>query len=332
MDELWTEIQELQLDFREAMSLVEDELAKNLPSDQPAVLYNASKHLIRRGGKRIRPALVLLAYRAVNGRKDLGWALPIALAVELIHTATIIHDDIIDRSSMRRGVPTVNARWGNDAAVIAGDLLFSKAFGMIGSHEDRRLSEVMSSACMRLAEGEVLEMLHTGDVKMTEEVYLEIIERKTASLFEACTRCGAMLGGASADEVKALARYGHHLGVGFQIADDILDVIAGEFKLGKPIGLDVTLGKPTLVVLHAMKVAGDGEKETLERIMRGVPNSTSDVNGALEIIKGTNSISYASKRARSFIEKAKTDIAELRDSKAKQALELVADYAISRDF
>lgn len=332
MDELWTRIQKLQPDFRMSMARVEEELTKNLPSDQPSVLYSAARHLIRRGGKRIRPALVLLAHRAANGKRDINWVLPIAVAVELIHTATIVHDDIIDKSPLRRGTQTVNAQWGNDAALIAGDLLFSKAFGMIGSHEDRRLSEVMSRACMRLAEGEVLEVLHTGDVEMTEEVYLEIIERKTASLFEACTRCGAILGGASEDEIAMLSRYGYQLGTGFQIADDILDVIAGEFKLGKPIGLDVTLGKPTLVVLHAIKATGDGEREILERIMRGEVSSSSDVNGALEIIKGTNSIQYASKRARFFIERAKKEIGGLRDSRAKEALELVADYAISRDF
>ncbi|MFQ5816004.1 MAG: polyprenyl synthetase family protein, partial [Candidatus Hydrothermarchaeaceae archaeon] len=265
MDELWTKIQELQPDFRRGTALVEDELIKSIPSDQPNVLYNASKHLIKTGGKRIRPAIVLLSYRAVNGDRDIELALPIAVAVELIHTATLIHDDIIDKSSMRRRAQTVNARWGNDAALIAGDLLFSKAFGMIGSHEERRLSEIMSSACMRLAEGEVLEILHTGDVEMTEEVYLEIIERKTASLFEACAKCGAILGGADDDEVETLSRYGYHLGIGFQIVDDILDFIAGEFKLGKPMGLDITLGKPTLVILHALKVASDGERDVLER-------------------------------------------------------------------
>ncbi len=332
MDELWTEIQELQPDFMKDMALVEDELIKSVPSDQPTVLYNASKHLIKTGGKRIRPAMVLLSQRAVNGSSDIEEAMPIAVAVELIHTATLIHDDIIDKSSMRRRTQTVNARWGNDAALIAGDLLFSKAFGMIGAHEEKRLSQIMSRACMRLAEGEVLEMLHTGDVEMTEEVYLEVIERKTASLTEASSKCGAVLGGADDDEVEALASYGYHLGAGFQIMDDILDVIAGEFKLGKPIGLDITLGKPTLIILHALKVAKDGEKEALEKILKGEISSKSDVKEALEIVKGTNSISYTSKRAKSLIEKAKSGLSELDDSKAKQALELIADYAISRDF
>lgn len=332
MDELWNRIQERQPEFKRDMALVEEELIKSIPSEQPNLLYNASKHLIKTGGKRIRPAILLLAYRAVNGKGDVERALPIAAAVELIHTATLIHDDIIDKSTMRRRTQTVNDRWGNEAALIAGDLLFSKAFGIIGSHEDRKLSEVMSRACMSLAEGEVLEMLHTGNIGMTEEVYLEIIERKTASLFEACAECGAILAGADEKQLNALTQYGYYLGVGFQIVDDILDVIAGEFKLGKPIGLDITLGKPTLVVLHALKVASDGERKALEKIIKGEVNSASDINEALEIIKGTNSISYASKRAKSLIKKAKTGLEGLKDSTAKKALELVADYAISRDF
>ncbi|MEE8167852.1 MAG: polyprenyl synthetase family protein [Candidatus Hydrothermarchaeales archaeon] len=332
MDELWSKIQELQQDFIEGLSLVKEELLRSIPSDQPRVLYNASRHLISTGGKHIRPALAILSFRAADTDGDLSKILSIATATELIHTATIIHDDIIDKSIKRRGAKTVNTRWGNDAALIAGDLLFSKAFGMIGSHENRELSEIISNACMKLAEGEVLEMLHTGDTDMTEEVYMEVIERKTAALFEACTKCGAILGGASNSDIEALARYGYHLGTGFQMIDDILDVIAGEFKLGKPIGLDITLGKPTLIVLHALKVTENGERETLEKIMRGKVTSDSDAKMALEIVKNTNSIDYASERARSLIHRAKLDIKGLKDSNAKKALELVADYTIDRDF
>jgi len=332
MDELWTEIQNLQPDFPKAMTLIEAELIESIPSEQPTVLYNASKHLIRTGGKRIRPVMLLLAHRAVNGNGSLNGALPIAVAIELIHTATLIHDDIIDKSSMRRRAQTVNARWGNDAALIAGDLLFSKAFGMVGTHKDPRLSAIMSRACMKLAEGEILDMLHTGDVEMTEEVYLEVVERKTASLTEAASKCGAVLGGADDEGIEALANYGYNLGAGFQIMDDILDVISGEFKLGKPIGLDITLGKPTLVILHALKVASDSEKEALEKILKGEIKSNSEVKEALEIVKGTNSIEYATKRAKSLIKRAKSSLEVLEDSNAKKALELVADYAVSRDF
>ncbi len=332
MDELWDRIESLNGDFKRAMALVERDLLRKMPRDQPRALYAASQHLIKTGGKRIRPALIMLSYMAAGNKTDLSKVLPVAAAVELIHTATLVHDDIIDKSAMRRGTRTVSAQWGNDAALVVGDLLFSKAFGIIGTQENRELSAIIARACTKLAEGEVLEMLHTGDIDITEEVYLEIVERKTASLFEACTRCGALLGGASKDAVEALARYGYYLGTGFQIADDILDVISGEFKLGKPIGSDIALGKPTLVLLHALKCASDGEKQTLERIMRGEMNSGSYVKKALKIVRSTNSIDYASKRARSLVERARAELDDLPDSKAKEALELVAEYAINRDF
>ncbi len=332
MDDLWDQIEALQGDFKSAMALVEKDLFSTMPRDQPRALYSASRHLIKTGGKRIRPALIVLSSMAAGKRVDVSKVLPIAAAVELIHTATLVHDDIIDKSAMRRGTQTVNAQWGNDAALIVGDLLFSKAFGIIGSHKDRKLSSIIARACAKLAEGQVLEMLHTGDIDMTEEVYLEIIERKTASLFEACTRSGALLGGASPQNVEALAKYGYYLGTGFQIADDILDVISGEFKLGKPIGSDIALGKPTLVLLHALKCASDGERKTLENIMRGKMNSGSYVKKALTIVKSTNSIDYASRRARDLAKRARAELSVLPDSTARKALELVAEYAVSRDF
>jgi geranylgeranyl pyrophosphate synthase len=331
MDELWRSIQSVKKDFKRDMELIERELNLSIPSSTPAILYSASKHLTT-GGKRIRPILLTLSFNAVNSKKSIEYALPIAAAVELIHTATIIHDDILDKSSRRRGVETVNARWGNDVALIAGDLIFSRAFGLVATHENKRVGEAISYACRRLAEGQVLENMHTRDIKMTEEVYLEVIERKTAALFEACTKCGAILGGGSEEEIKALSRYGYLTGIGFQMTDDVLDVNAGEVKLGKPVGVDVSLGKPTFVILHALKAAKDKDKKTLENILYRRRNSLEDVKKALNIIRSTNSIEYASKRARSFIANAKKELSVLRDTNSKKALELIADYAISREF
>jgi geranylgeranyl diphosphate synthase type I len=332
MDELWKTLETLDQNFRRELETIDKELISSIPDSSPSRLYKASRHLIEIGGKRIRPTLLMLSHNALNTEGDLNKILPVAIAVELIHTATIIHDDIIDRSALRRGAQTVNAKWGDDVALIAGDLIFSRAFGLISSLENKRISEAIYDACRKLAEGQVLDAMHTGDTKMTEEVYLEVIERKTASLFEACTRCGAILGGGNKKEVEALARYGFLLGVGFQMTDDVLDISSGELELGKPVGADVGLGKPTFVILHALKVASERERWILERTINHDNSSVKDIKKALEIIKGTNSIEYASKRAKSFISQGKDEIKGLKSSNAKDGLLLIADYAINRDF
>lgn len=328
MDELWRKIEKFDAKFSRRMKAVERELALSIPEGSPNDVYAASRHLVDKEGKRIRPALVALSFAAAGGRGSEKSAASIAAALELIHTATIIHDDIIDKSTKRRGVDTVNAKWGEDIALIAGDLIFSKAFGLVGAQENARISEIISNACTRLAEGEVLETLHTGDINMTEEVYLEIVERKTASLFEACTSCGAILGGGDESKIEALSRYGSLLGIGFQITDDLLDVV-GEVKLGKPIGSDVRLGKPTLPVLHAFRTAKGRDKKILGDALLG---KKANVKAALVWVKKSNSVRYAAQQAKFFIEQAKEELKKLRSSGAKKSLELIADYTIGREF
>ncbi|MEE9474700.1 MAG: polyprenyl synthetase family protein [Candidatus Hydrothermarchaeaceae archaeon] len=334
MEELWNRINDVNGDFRKDMDFAEGEIERCISDSHPSKLYNASRHFIKTGGKRVRPALVILSYGAVNENKETDYEhiTPIAIAVELIHAATIIHDDIIDRSSMRRGVETVSAKWGNDTALVAGDLIFSKAFGIVGMHEKGELSGIISNACIRLAEGEALEMLHTGDLSMTEEVYLEVVERKTATLFEACTKCGAILGEGSEKEISALSKYGYHLGIGFQMTDDILDIVAKERTLGKPVGADISMGRPTFVILHALEVADKKDKKELVSILKSRVESNTDIKRALEIIKNTNSIEHASMRAKSQMETAKKELGHLKDTESKRALEIIAEYAVDRNF
>lgn len=334
MEELWNKISDVDSNFRRDMEFIEGEMKRCISDSHPSKLYNASRHFIKTGGKRVRPALVILSYGAVSGNAEMNYdhITPVAIAVELIHTATIIHDDIIDRSSMRRGVETVNAKWGNDTALIAGDLIFSRAFGLVGVHEKRELSGIISNACIRLAEGEILETLHTGDMEMTEEVYLEVVERKTATLFEACTKCGAILGGGDEKEISTLSKYGYHLGIGFQMTDDILDIVARERTLGKPVGVDISMGRPTFVILHALEVAREKDKKELVSILKRKMGSETDIKRALEIIKNTNSIEYASMRAKSQMEMAKKEIGHLKDTESKRALEIIAEYAVDRSF
>jgi geranylgeranyl pyrophosphate synthase len=330
-EELWELVRKNKENFKADMGYIEKELTCCILDSYPAVLYDASKHLILTGGKRIRPALTLLSYQAVAEDGDIRYVAPLAIAMELIHTATIIHDDIIDKSTMRRSVETVNKKWGEETALLAGDLIFSKAFGLVGRYENQEIIDTISNACIKLAEGEMLETLHTGNMDMTEEVYLEIIERKTASLFEACTKCGAILGGGSKNEVEALSRFGYLSGIGFQMTDDILDVISGETTLGKPTGADISHGKPTFVILHALKAADKKEKKILLDVIEGRKLSKRDVQKALQIINAT-SIEYAKDRAKSIIEKAKKELQTLQDTKARRSLEIIADYAISRSF
>lgn len=334
MEELWNKVGEVDTKFGKRMGFVEKEMESCISNSHPTRLYNASRHFIHIGGKRVRPALVILSYGAANGDAETKYKdiTPVAIAVELIHAATIIHDDIIDRSSMRRGVETVNSRWGDDTALVAGDLLFSKAFGLVGMHEKRELSGIISNACIRLAEGETLEMLHTGDMSMTEEVYLEVIERKTATLFEACTKCGAIMGDGTKKEISILSKYGYQLGIGFQMTDDILDIVATERTLGKPVGADICMGRPTFVILRTLEVASGDDKKELVSILKKDTGSDADIKRALEIIKSTNSIEYASMRAKSHIETAKKELKRLKDTESKRALEIIAEYAVNRSF
>lgn len=329
MERFWEELGT----FENGIEHVNAEIERTIGRAEPDFLYDASSHLLRLGGKRIRPALVELSFRAVNrDGRSMEYMLPIAVAVELIHTATIIHDDIIDKNSVRRGARTVNAKWGDDTALLAGDLIFSRAFGLVGLHEKKELSKIISEACVKLAEGEVLETYHTGDVDMTEEVYLEIIERKTASLFEASTRCGALLGEGTDEEVEALTRYGYLIGIGFQMTDDVLDIIAGQEILGKPPGTDIALGNVTLATLHSLGMTDGAEKKELERIVKKRKNTKKEISRALEIITASGSIKYSLKRARSFIERAKERLDILEDTEAKRRLQLIADRAITREF
>ncbi|RMF89151.1 MAG: polyprenyl synthetase family protein [Methanobacteriota archaeon] len=313
------------------ISYVNREIIKQVSVFSPHPLAAASRHLVEVGGKRIRPLLVILSFRSLDQKRDITYAAPIAVAVELIHTATLIHDDIIDRSSKRRGVETVFKKWGEVAAILSGDLLFSRAFGLVGTHEIKELTEVISDTCIKLSEGEMLEYRHTGNTDMTEEVYLEIVERKTACLFEACTRCGALLGRGDREVVECLARFGRYLGISFQMVDDILDITGGD-RFGKPMAIDIREGKVTIAALHALKHTSGGDRKTLESIIKKKRKSKKDIDVASEIIKGAGSIEYASKRAEWFSKKAEAELGSLPDSEAKAGLVKIARNAIYRPF
>jgi geranylgeranyl diphosphate synthase type I len=255
---------------------------------EPTLLYKAARHIIDAGGKRLRPYLVLKSCKLVGGReKD---AIPTAAALELLHTFTLIHDDIMDEDEKRRGLSTVHVKWGVPTAIVAGDFLFAKVFETITKHTDPRqvpsecilqVIRGISEATIAICEGQTLDMMFESRKNVSEDEYFEMIQGKTAALFEVSARCGGILGGAKKRQVKNLGKFGYYAGLAFQLIDDVLGLTADEKILGKPVGSDIREGKRTLITVHALKNASKTQRknilETLgdktaspERIRKGV--------------------------------------------------------------
>jgi geranylgeranyl pyrophosphate synthase len=299
-------------------TLVEQELDRVIGS-RVDLLTEASGHIIRAGGKRIRPQIVLLAYTAAGGQ-NVSCATPLAAAVELIHTASLIHDDINDRSGLRRGCPTVNARWGNTAALLTGDFIFGKLMKLIGSF-DARIIQVLANACVNIVEGETRQMLTLGDFDMTEETYLEIVRQKTASLFAASAEAGGIMGQAVEQVVRALAAYGLNLGMAFQIKDDALDYVGRSDRLGKPVALDLAQGKISLPIIAALK-----KTDRIKSALR-----TQNAQEVAQLLQETGALAYAMDRAQEHARKAQEAVSVIPYSEARATLYQMADFAVARD-
>ena len=244
-------------DFRAANERVRQELSSDV-----ALINQLGEYLVAAGGKRLRPLVLLLAARACGIQNRLH--IELAAVVEFIHTATLLHDDVVDGSELRRGRDTANAVWGNPASVLTGDFLYSRAFQMMVKVDDMRVMRIMADATNRIAEGEVMQLLNCHDPDTTEARYMEVIHRKTATLFEAGARLGAVAADRPAADEQALAAYGLHLGTAFQLIDDVLDYSASPEEMGKNIGDDLAEGKPTLPLIRAMR-HGTPEQRTLLR-------------------------------------------------------------------
>jgi octaprenyl-diphosphate synthase len=298
-------------------ALVEQMLDQAIES-QVNLLYVASGHVIRAGGKRMRPRLVMLAYAAVGG-SDPSQAVPVAAAMELLHTASLVHDDINDHSDLRRGRATVNARWGNSAALLAGDFLFSKVM-KLACEFDVRIIRLLANTCLKIIEGETRQMLCLGDLAMDEETYLTIVREKTASLFAACTESGGILAAAPAHQIEALATYGLNLGIAFQIRDDALDCLGKPDELGKPVAADLRQKIVNLAVLQAVSKSG----RFRELLLAG------DIDPALELLHDMGCLEYALARAHEYAQRAKEALSTLPGSDARVELLDLADFAVSR--
>ena len=313
---------------------VDREIEKALDSVDPENLYDASKHLIKAGGKKIRPALVLLTAEAVGG--NIEGAYKTAAAVELIHTFSLIHDDIMDADEMRRGKPSVHTLWGEPMAILAGDILFSLAFELVAQTQvdDVPASRVIKAlntvvdACIKICEGQACDMSFEEKFDVGESEYLNMIYKKTAALIAAATKSGAIIGGGTAEQVEALSQYGELIGMAFQIQDDYLDVVSDEEELGKPVGSDIVEGKMTLMVVHTLSVASPEDKEELIFILKS--GDESNTQRAIDIFNKYGSIDYTRDIALDNVNRAKDLLDLLDDSPAKEALYDLADFMLQR--
>jgi geranylgeranyl diphosphate synthase type I len=315
-------------------SIVDEELDRVLATVEPDKLQESSEHLIKAGGKKLRPALVMLSCEAVGGKRE--DAVKTAAAVELIHTFSLIHDDIMDKDEMRRGKPSVHMIWGEPMAILAGDTLFSKAFeAVLETGTDHVPSENVISAlktvvgsCIDICEGQAFDMCFEGNFDVSEEAYMKMIYKKTAALIAAATKSGALIGAGSPEQVEALAEYGKLIGLAFQIQDDYLDVVSEEEDLGKPVGSDIVEGKMTLMVVKALASASSEDKEEIISILK--TNSDTNVERAIELFEKYGSIKYTYDVAHDNVERAKQLLDIVEDSPAKDALVLLADFVLER--
>ncbi|MDD4911437.1 MAG: polyprenyl synthetase family protein [Sideroxydans sp.] len=293
-----------------------------------ALVNQISEYIINSGGKRLRPALVLLSAQSFGYAGK--YQHDLAAVVEFIHTATLLHDDVVDESELRRGRETANAMFGNAASVLVGDFLYSRAFQMMVDVGEMRVMQTLADATNIIAEGEVLQLLNCNNADVDETNYMRVIHCKTAKLFEAAMRLGAIIGKASLEDEAAAAKYGMHLGTAFQLIDDVLDYSADEAQTGKHLGDDLAEGKPTLPLIYAMQHGTAQEASVVrEAIEQGDVSKFSEV---LAIIRDTGALDFTRAKALQETDAACAAIANLADSQQKQCLLELARFAVSRQF
>jgi geranylgeranyl diphosphate synthase type I len=321
------------------IKIVERELDKWVPRAlRPKILAAATRHLLEAGGKRLRPCLVFLSCEAVGGKaKDVAEA---AAAIEILHTFTLIHDDIMDHDEMRRNVKTVHVLWGEPIAIVAGDALFAKVFEALAANVRRlgvdgdtaaKVFDTVSKASFEICRGQTLDLLMARSSNVTEKQYLEMIAGKTGALLEASMRVGAMLGGGTSAQIDLLGEYGMLIGMAFQIRDDILGVTGEQDKLGKPVGSDIKEGKRTLIVIKALERLPPADRRALLKVLGNPRAGDAQIRKAIRLLEKSGAISYASRKANEMVRKAKEKLDGLPETDAKSALLKVADFVISRE-
>jgi octaprenyl-diphosphate synthase len=325
----------LTLSAREVLLLVEADLKKvdqEIRRESFAsvdAITNISNYLNNSGGKRLRPMLLLLSCRLF--REPGETAVRLAAVMEMIHTATLVHDDVIDIAETRRGRPSPNVVWGNHTSVLAGDWLYMQAFEVALRERNFRVLDILIALTQMMVEGELLQLERLGKIDISEADYMELVDRKTASLFSACARLGAISGGADETAESRLAEYAWNLGIAFQLIDDVLDFTAREKTLGKPVGNDLKEGKVTLPLIYALERATRAEREQIETVLRDSSYNKVRFSSILDVIERHQGVARVRERALAFTEKARALIAEFPDSAHQRALLTVTELITERD-
>ena len=291
-----------------------------------ALVNQVSQYIVHSGGKRLRPLLVVLSARALGYRGTR--CADLAAVVELIHTATLLHDDVVDTSELRRGQATANRLFGNDASILVGDFLYSRAFQMMVGVGSMRIMRIMADTTNVIAEGEVLQLLNRNDPETTEERYLRVIRAKTARLFEAAAQVGATIAGAGRAAEGAMARFGHHLGTTYQLVDDLLDYRGSTAEIGKNIGDDLAEGKPTLPLIHAMRHGSPDQVALLRNALRR--GEGLDLRGIARAVESTGGLTYTERAAEIEMARALEALSSIPHSQYREALEKLAEFSMTR--
>ncbi|MES2917292.1 MAG: polyprenyl synthetase family protein [Pseudomonadota bacterium] len=319
------------MDFKSIVAVVADDFAavdtfirKSLESRVP-LINEVGNYIVAGGGKRLRPLVCLLAARACGYRGERH--VEVASIIEMLHTATLLHDDVVDDSGLRRGRATANARWDNPTAVLVGDFLISRAFALMVSLRDQAVMDIMSAGTVVIAEGEVLQLINQRDPDTTEERYMQVIYGKTAKLFEVAAETGASLG--NRDYQTACATFARHLGAAFQIIDDVLDYTSSAEVMGKNVGDDLAEGKPTLPLIQAIRASSPAEAELIRTAIR--TGGLEHLDEIIAIVQRCGALDYTRQRARQESDLALTALAVLPDSPSKAALADLTRLALQRD-
>ncbi|HVG80027.1 MAG TPA: polyprenyl synthetase family protein [Patescibacteria group bacterium] len=312
----------------EDLAAVEAEIRRELSSTVP-LIQEMGSYIAGAGGKRLRPILLLLAARLAEYRGPR--AVRLACVVELLHTATLIHDDVVDEAPLRRGRPSANAQWGVDASVLVGDHLYSKSFAMLVRDNDRGVMETLARATVSMTEAEVFQLQLKRSGLTSEADYTRIITQKTASFMSACCRIGALLGALPPEQTEALTRYGLDIGIAFQISDDALDFDADQDRLGKAIGADLREGKRTLPLIAMLERVPPLEAERVRALLRRRTLETAEIEDIRRLVLEAEGAEYARARAQAFARAAKADLEAFAPSEERETLSLVADFVVDRD-
>jgi octaprenyl-diphosphate synthase len=312
----------------EDLARVEVEIRQQLNSEVDQI-GEIGRYLLLSGGKRIRPILLLLTAKLAgySGTR----LFPLSAMVEFMHTATLLHDDVIDHSHLRRGYPTVNSQWGSALSILVGDFLYAKAMALVVDDGDPLILKEITGVTMMMTEGQVLETIKTGDISLTQAEYCQIIQHKTAALFGACCYIGGVLGGLPAERTEGLRRFGLTFGSAFQLVDDALDFIGKEQRLGKPVGSDLREGKVTLPVIIALQHASPDEAGLIYRFVRGDNRSSEVFQHIVALIQRYNGIEYTLREAERFVEQAELELQGFADNPVYDLLMELADFIVKRE-